>query len=181
MIGEIAALICALFWAIAARLFRILGTSFSPLVLNLWKGLVALVLLIVAVLFLAPPLEITTETLIWLLISGVIGIGLGDTFFFQAINRIGDSQTLLVAETLAPIFTALLAIAWLAEWLTTMQWLGIALVIVSVDVVIRTQRKQKNHVVSLSGFGFAGLAQDLQTFGKVYTEVARAWRFRCFQ
>ena len=167
MIGELAALTCALFWAIAARLFRILGSSFSPLSLNLWKGLVAIVLLLIAVQFTPQATTLTNQAILLLVLSGIIGIGLGDTFFFQAINRIGDSQTLLVAETLAPIFTALLAIAWLAEWLTITQWLGIALVIISVDVVIRIQRKQATGTFNLSGFGFAGLAALCQALGAV--------------
>ncbi len=167
MLGEIAALTCALFWAIAARIFRVLGTSFSPLSLNLWKGLVALVLLVVAVQFTPPITHISQQAILFLIISGIIGIGLGDTFFFQAINRIGDSQTLLVAETLAPIFTAFLAIAWLAEWLSVIQWIGIALVIISVDIVIRTQRKQAANVFDFSGLGFAGLAALCQAIGAV--------------
>ena len=167
MVGELAALTCALFWAIAARLFRVLGTSFSPLSLNLWKGLVAIVLLLIAVQFTPQATTLTNQAILLLVLSGIIGIGLGDTFFFQAINRIGDSQTLLVAETLAPIFTALLAIAWLAEWLTIYQWLGIAMVIISVDVVIRVQRKEAAETFNFSGFGFAGLAALCQALGAV--------------
>ena len=167
MVGELAALTCALFWAIAARLFRVLGTSFSPLSLNLWKGLVAIVLLLIAVQFTPQATTLTKQAILLLVLSGIIGIGLGDTFFFQAINRIGDSQTLLVAETLAPIFTALLAIAWLAEWLTIYQWLGIAMVIISVDVVIRVQRKEAAETFNFSGFGFAGLAALCQALGAV--------------
>jgi len=166
MIGELAALTCAVLWAIAARLFKQLGQSFSPLLLNFWKGLVAAVLLLIAVQFLPSP-TISTSTLMLLLVSGVIGIGLGDTFFFQAINRIGDSQTLLVAETLAPILTALLAIAWLSEWLTTVQWLAVAIIILSVDMVIRYQRKQTNSTFDITGVGYAGLAALCQALGAV--------------
>ena len=166
MIGELAALTCAVLWAIAARLFKQLGQSFSPLLLNFWKGLVAAVLLLIAVQFLPSP-TISTSTLLLLLVSGVIGIGLGDTFFFQAINRIGDSQTLLVAETLAPILTALLAIAWLSEWLTTVQWLAVAIIILSVDMVIRYQRKQTNSTFDITGVGYAGLAALCQALGAV--------------
>ena len=166
MIGELAALTCAVIWAIAARLFKQLGNSFSPLVLNFWKGLVALVLLLFAIQFIPAP-TLSHETIMLLVISGLIGIGLGDTFFFQAINRVGDSQTLLIAETLAPIFTALLAIAWLSEWLSLAQWFGIAIVIISVDMVIRIQRKQIDHVFDFTGVGFAGLAALCQAIGAV--------------
>ncbi|GAC13669.1 DMT family transporter [Aliiglaciecola lipolytica] len=167
MIGEIAALSTALCWAIAARMFRILGSNFSPLALNLWKGLAAIGILLVITEFFVPQVSVSTNTMLWLLFSGVIGIGLGDTFFFQALNKIGDSQSILIAETLAPIFTALLAMAWIAEWLTWQQWCGIALVLFSVDMIIKIQKRSSFDKFELSGYVYAGLAALCQAVGAV--------------
>ncbi len=110
MIGELAALFTALCWAVAARMFRILGANFSSLSLNLWKGLIAILALGALMLFSQTIIQITQIQLLWLLVSGVIGIGIGDTFFFEAIKRVGDSQSVLVAETFAPVFTTIFAI-----------------------------------------------------------------------
>lgn len=167
MIGEIAALSTALCWAVAARMFRILGNHFSPLALNFWKGLAAIGILLVITQFFVPPAELSNHAIYWLLFSGVIGIGLGDTFFFQALNKIGDSQSILVAETLAPIFTALLAMAWISEWLTWQQWLGIAVVLFSVDVIIKIQKRHEQQTFVLSGYVYAGLAALCQAVGAV--------------
>lgn len=167
MIGEIAALSTALCWAVAARMFRVLGQNFSPLSLNLWKGLAAIAILLVITQFFLPPVSISSLTWFWLLLSGVIGIGLGDTFFFQALNKIGDSQSILVAETLAPIFTALLAMAWIAEWLSWQQWLGVALVLFSVDMIIKIQKRHTVEKFELSGYVYAGLAALCQAVGAV--------------
>lgn len=167
MLGEIAALSTALCWAVAARMFRILGQLFSPLALNLWKGLAAIAILLVITQFFIPSIEIDQTTVMWLLFSGVIGIGLGDTFFFQALNKIGDSQSILVAETLAPIFTALLAMAWIGEWLTWQQWCGVAVVLFSVDMIIKIQKRSIENVFSLSGYVYAGLAALCQAVGAV--------------
>ncbi|GAB2681779.1 DMT family transporter [Aliiglaciecola sp. 3_MG-2023] len=167
MIGEIAALSTALCWAVAARMFRILGKNFSPLALNLWKGLAAIGILLIITQFFLPQVSVSNSTMLWLLFSGVIGIGLGDTFFFQALNKIGDSQSILVAETLAPIFTALLAMAWIAEWLTWQQWCGIALVLFSVDMIIKIQKRSGFEPFELSGYIYAGLAAMCQAVGAV--------------
>lgn len=167
MVGEIAALSTALCWAVAARMFRILGASFSPLALNFWKGLAAIAILLVITEFVLPPVALSQTAVLWLLLSGVIGIGLGDTFFFQALNKLGDSQSILIAETLAPIFTALLAMAWIAEWLTWQQWIGIALVLFSVDMVIKLQKRDETKVFELSGYVYAGLAALCQAVGAV--------------
>lgn len=165
--GEIAALSTALCWAVAARMFRILGNNFSPLALNFWKGLAAIGILLVITQFFLPPVSLSNQAIFWLLLSGVIGIGLGDTFFFQALNKIGDSQSILIAETLAPIFTALLAMAWIAEWLTWQQWTGIALVLFSVDVIVKLQKRDDTQIFQLSGYVFAGLAALCQAVGAV--------------
>lgn len=167
MIGEIAALSTALCWAVASRMFQILGKSFSPLALNFWKGLVAAIVLFGVTEFFYPDFSLTQNQVFWLLLSGAIGIGLGDTFFFQALNKIGDSQAILIAETLAPIITALFAMAWIAEWLTWQQWLGIAVVILSVDMVIKLQKKQKVHHFEMTGYVYAALAAVCQAFGAV--------------
>lgn len=167
MIGELAALTVALCWAIAARMFRVLGASFSPLSLNFWKGLVAIILLLLVTQLVLPAVQLPSEAYLWLLLSGVIGIGIGDTCFFQALNRIGDTQSVLITETLAPIFTALLAMIWIAEWLTWQQWIGIAIVLVSVDLVVKVRRRTDLHLFAPSGYVFAAVAAVCQAVGAV--------------
>ncbi len=167
MTGEIAALSTALCWAVAARMFRVLGQAFNPLSLNLWKGLAALAILLPLTLGYLPAPVLTNSDYLWLLVSGVIGIGLGDTFFFQSLNKIGDSQSILVVETLAPIFTALLALAWINEWLSWQQWVGIALVILSVDMVVKVQKRSQMHLFELTGYVYAALAALCQAVGAV--------------
>ncbi|MDM7859080.1 DMT family transporter [Alteromonas sp. ASW11-36] len=166
-VGEIAALTTACCWAIAARMFQLLGAYFSPLALNLWKGVLAAGVLSIVTLFNPIDVDLSSTTIYWLLLSGFIGIGLGDTFFFRALNTIGDSQSILVAETLAPIFTALLAMIWINEWLTWQQWIGIAIVILSVDVIIKLQKRNEQQLFSLSGYVFAALAAVCQAVGAV--------------
>ncbi len=167
MVGEIAALSTALCWAIASRMFQILGRSFTPLALNFWKGLAAMAVLFVITQLFYPEFSLTREQVFWLVLSGAIGIGLGDTFFFQALNKIGDNQAILVAETLAPIITALFAMAWIGEWLTWQQWIGIAVVILAVDVIVKLRKKQKVRHYEATGYVYAAGAALCQAFGAV--------------
>lgn len=167
MVGELAALATALSWAVAARIFHQLGQAFTPLSLNLWKGVFGILALLLITQSYQASSIFAPELYFWLLVSGMIGIGLGDTFFFQALKRIGDSQTILVAETTAPIFTAFLAMVWINEWLSWPQWVGIALVLLAVDRVVILQKRKSIGAFSLSGYFYAAMAALCQALGAV--------------
>jgi len=164
--GVFAALGTALCWAIAARLFSGIGNAFSPLTMNFWKGLISIALLSVVLIAVQPAL-FSTNAVIWLLVSGFIGIGIGDTCFFKALQSIGDSQAVLVAETLAPLFTALFAMAFIGEWITWQQWIGVAVVLFSVDMVIKARKRSATHVFATSGYLYGVGAALCQAVGAV--------------
>jgi drug/metabolite transporter (DMT)-like permease len=164
--GVFAALGTALCWAIAARLFSGTGNAFSPLTMNFWKGLISIALLSVVLIAVQPAL-FSTNAVVWLLVSGFIGIGIGDTCFFKALQSIGDSQAVLVAETLAPLFTALFAMAFIGEWITWQQWIGVAVVLFSVDMVIKARKRSATHVFATSGYLYGVGAALCQAVGAV--------------
>jgi drug/metabolite transporter (DMT)-like permease len=108
--GEVAALTAAFLWALSTVIFGQLGKSISPLVLNLAKGAIAIALIILTLVIqqnLQP--QLPPAAIFWLMLSGVVGIGLGDTAYFKSINHFGARRALLM-ETLAPPLTALMAL-----------------------------------------------------------------------
>ncbi len=134
--GELAALTAALLWAIAASIFARLGARVAPLTLNLTKGIVALALLGATLLLLQRPFpEVEFRAILFLLLSGAIGIGLGDTFYFRALGLIGARQSLLL-ESLAPPLSAILAFLWLGENLKLANIAGIFLTLGGVVWVV---------------------------------------------
>ncbi|HSM83006.1 MAG TPA: DMT family transporter [Nodosilinea sp.] len=136
MRGELAALMAAFLWAVATVIFGRLGKSLTPLALNLAKGAIALVLLAATLAVLGQSrVGLDPQAVGILALSGVIGIGLGDTAYFAAVNRLGPRQALLL-ETLAPPLAALMALVFLQEALTPWAWLGMALTLAGVGWVI---------------------------------------------
>jgi drug/metabolite transporter (DMT)-like permease len=91
MLGSIFALASAFFWALAVVLFKKSGEVFSPVCLNLYKSLVALILLTITMIVLRLPFFPDNPLGDWVLlsVSGFLGITLADLFFFMALNRMG--------------------------------------------------------------------------------------------
>lgn len=135
-LGVGAALLAALCWTLASGLWRRLPTSLGPARLNLLKTLLALVPLVpwLAWAGAAEPLPAAATTL--LLASGVVGIALGDSFYFAALRRLGTRRTLTL-DAGAPAVTALAGLALLREVPEPRQWLGLLAVTLALLLVAR--------------------------------------------
>jgi drug/metabolite transporter (DMT)-like permease len=135
-LGEFYSLACALVWAIAVILFKKSGESLAPLPLNLFKNTVGLALMVVTVLVVAGPAlpDIPPEAVLLALLSGFLGIGVGDTLYFRALNAIGASR-MAVAQTLYSPFVIVLSALFLAERLGALQFAGVALVLGGIFMV----------------------------------------------
>lgn len=165
-VGEGAALLAAFLWAAATLLFGRLGQQLSPLVLNLVKGVFAIGFIGITLLIRT---ELTSPTAgaglpwmatLYLILSGGIGIGLGDTAYFAAINALGARRALLL-ETLAPPMTAVLAWVFLSETLPLTAVLGIVLTLLGIAWVI-SERVPGADVTSQPGGGTTSLGGGLR-------------------
>ncbi len=136
--GELASLSASGVWATASLIFSRLGKTISALALNWLKCVIALVLMVISLLILEgtvwPASLGLWETTI-LAISGVVGLTLGDTAFFHALNRIGPRRTLLLGA-MSPPMTAILAVPVLGEPLDAAMIVGMSLTMGGVVWVI---------------------------------------------
>ena len=124
--GELACLGSAFLWAITLNLMSGPIARHGARVINMAKCAIAAVMLGVTVL-LGGQVGILTGALPrdlgLVAVSGLLGLVLGDTALFASVSRLGVHRSLLL-QSLAPVFTALLAAAWLGERLTMPQGLG---------------------------------------------------------
>ncbi len=172
--GELAALSAALIWASASVIYIGVGRQLSPLILNFTKGWIAIVFLLFTLLLrgqLLPSVSATHWGL--LLLSGLLGIGFGDTAYFNALNCIGARRTLLL-ETLAPSLSALLATLFLQEHLSSTAWWGIGLTLTGVFWVVaeRVPESDQSHFRPWLGLWFGLLAALGQSIGAVLSRAA---------
>ena len=172
--GEIAALSAALIWAIASSIYVAVGKQVPPLALNLAKGAIAIVLLSLTLALRSMTFpDVPGWAIAVLLLSGAIGIGLGDTAFFTSLNCLGARRGLLL-ESLAPPITALIALIALQEHLTLVAWTGIVLTVGGVAwvVVERTPSTPAFQLRPQRGIFFGVLAALGQASGAVLSRAA---------
>ncbi len=145
--GEIFSLASALTWALAVILLRRSGKTLPPFELNLFKNCFGVVLMVPTILIfsgLALP-DYSLSELFIIIVSGLLGIALADTWYLRALNLMGASRTGIVASLFSP-FVILLSAVYLGERMALWQWLGFSMVIAGVLLV--TWRVHRSEVES---------------------------------
>jgi uncharacterized membrane protein len=138
LIGELAALATSFFFAMTALIFTSTGRLVGSQVTNRLRLTFALIYLIIlnVILFREPlPFSAESSRWLWLSLSGVIGLSLGDAFFFQSLISVGPRLGALLLS-LAPIFGSIIAWIFFGEILTALQIIGIVLALAGIAWVV---------------------------------------------
>ncbi len=146
--GILAGLVAALVWTVASSLWRGLSTSLNAIQLNGLKNAIACAALLPVLITL--PWKGEVQSLMLLLISGGVGISLGDSFYLAALKRLGTRRTLTL-ESLAPVAAATGGWFAMGEQLSVQGWAGALLVTISVVLVARQQPPETTRLLDRSG------------------------------
>ena len=172
--GELAALVAAFLWASATMLFSRIGQHIRPLHMNLLKNIIAMAMMFLTLLPSGNFFEgIDPYVLVMFMFSGAVGIGVGDSAYFAALNHIGPRRSLIL-WTLSPPLTAIIAIVFLGEYLTTWAWIGVLLAVGGIAWVIteRTPGSDETESRKLRGTLFGLIAALGQATGAVLAHAA---------
>ena len=184
-IGEIAALATASLFAITAWIFTSTGRAVGSQVTNRMRLSFALIyLMVLNLIFFHEPLPFSTDASrwLWLSLSGIIGLSLGDAFLFQSFIAVGPRLGSLLLS-LAPIFSAIIAWLFFGETLTMVQITGIVLALVGIAWVIVSADEPTNaqHGDTRRGVIFGIMAALGQAVGLVLSKKAMSGDFPPFQ
>ena len=170
MLGCMAALFSAASWALGGVLWRKIGDHISPYSMNLCKGVlggiyIGIVLLIVGI----DPVH--SRDFIILGISGLIGISLGDTFFFMSLMQLGPRHAALMGA-LNPVAITIAAVVFLGERPASLVWLGIICTIGGIAWVLLGRLPHKTMVKSLKlGIRFSLLSVVCTAAGVILAKI----------
>lgn len=156
MLGIYAAVGSAAAWAVGTVLLKLVKGDIPALGMTLVTGLLGS-LLMGSYLAVAGGVAMPVDTFVILGLSGLVGISLGDTFFFEALGRL-DAHILVLLMVLGQVATVFLAMALLGEVVTVAQWAGIALIVAGVALALMPGKDEERQPSTRSGIAYGLLA-----------------------
>ena len=140
--GELAALATAVFWTITALAFTSAGKRIGSLAVNFWRLIVGLTLLTIYIVITGEPIvpiDADAHAWIWLSLSGILGIFLGDLFLFKAFTLTGPRVALLIMS-ISPIIAALLSWILMGEILSWIGFAGMGITLTGIVIVVLSKK-----------------------------------------
>ncbi|KGG02704.1 hypothetical protein EU99_1666 [Prochlorococcus marinus str. MIT 9321] len=134
MIGILSAFGAAASWTYACFIWRSQTQKYKTIDINLIKNIIAFLVFTPAFINISSTTEL--KNIFILLVSGIIGIGLGDTFYLKSLQTIGTRKTLSV-ETLSPLMAAFSGEIFINEDLTIKSWIGVIIVSISLFIILK--------------------------------------------
>lgn len=157
MIEELVGLSPAICWALSPIFYSRGLRQLSPVVGNVLRALPATIITFISTtLFLGldKTFNLSMNAYIILLLSGVIGLGLGDLLYLLSIKRIGPSHSITITSTY-PLITIVISFLFLGEHIALSVLAGTVFVVLGITIISRKDNEKK---VDMIGIGVATLA-----------------------
>ena len=150
MIGFFAAISAVCFWTFACSIWRIESEKLLPIQINIYKNVLA------SIFFLPVILSINwlsnLNSIFFLMISGIVGIAIGDTLYINSLKIIGTRKTLSF-EAITPIIATTVAKLSINEIYPQKVWIGSLIVSFSLFMIVRQNTYKKDHSKEIKIFG----------------------------
>lgn len=144
MLGELAALGAALSWTVSAVLYRDALEKTEPLSANIIRLASTSVLLIILVLAggrFCVLLNLSLHAVVLAYISGIIGLGFGDTLYMKSLKLVGVARAVPVTCTY-PLFNLIWAAFLLNEKIKASVVIGAAAIVLGIWFLSRRDEKR---------------------------------------
>ncbi len=143
-LGEVYAIITAVFWTFTALAFTSAGKKIGSLPVNFWRLIVGLSFLFIWCFFTLDnvlPINVPLNSWFWLFTSGFIGVFVGDLFLFKSFTITGPRVALLMM-TLSPPMAGGLSYLFLNETMSSMAIVAMTMGLFGIGLVIFSKKEQ---------------------------------------
>lgn len=172
-IGEIAALATAFCWSITSYAFTNASRRVGALQVNIDRMVLASIMLISVIGIFGISLSLTFNQISNLVISGVLGLVLGDSFLFKSFQLIGARLGIIIMAAV-PVLSAILAYFFLSEVISLLGIFGMLLTIAGILIVVLERKNPEENKIAVSKIGiFYGFLGALgQASGLIFAKYA---------
>lgn len=159
----LAALLATLLFAISAICGHRTAKQIGGVEANFWRACLATCFLAIWANTVGSGFEGTAFSIF--VLSGLAGIGLGDSGYFQALPRLGSRRTVLLTQCLTAPFAVVIEWLWLGTTLKFIQLFCIALILAGVAVALAPKEQleiaPRQMIIGISGTVVAALGGAL--------------------
>jgi drug/metabolite transporter (DMT)-like permease len=173
LLGEISGLVTAILWSGSSMAFTNAAENIGSVQLNINRMIIACAFLFLTILITGINYHLTKVQILFLSISGPVGLIFGDTFLFAAYRHVGARIGMLVMS-LSPAMSALLAYFFLDERLSSIAVLGIIITIFGIGLVVfeRNEIPASKYKISKIGIFYALMGALGQAGGLILAKFA---------
>ena len=170
-LGELSALLTAVLWSGTSLAFSSAAEKIGSLQLNINRMIFASVFLIATILIMGYKFDLSDSQFINLIISGVIGLVIGDTFLFKSYQMIGARVSMLLMA-LSPAMSVVLAFIFLNERIPQLGIIGILVTISGVALVVLERNMNSKYKITKLGIFYGVLSAMGQAGGLIFAKFA---------
>ncbi len=172
LIGEFSALAAAFFWAGISIVFTAVAFKIGVVQLNIDRMILAATFLLITIAAFSIDYTVNLNQLIFLTISGFIGLVLGDSFLFKSFQEIGPRLTMLI-YSINPAIAAILAYFFLDEVMEIMGIVGVVVALTGIGVVVMEKpRASDKFKITRKGLIYGLLGATGQAVGLIFAKGA---------
>ena len=170
-LGELCALLTAVLWSGTSLAFSAAAEKIGSLQLNINRMIFASVFLISTIFLMGYKFDLTSSQFTNLIISGIIGLVIGDSFLFKSYQMIGARISMLLMA-LSPALSAILAFIFLNETISFLGIIGILITISGIALVVLERNANSKYKITTLGIIYGILGAMGQAGGLIFAKFA---------
>jgi drug/metabolite transporter (DMT)-like permease len=172
-IGEIAALATAFCWSITSYAFTNASRRVGAIQVNIDRMAFASIILICIIGIFGISLTLSFNQISNLVISGILGLVLGDSFLFKSFQLIGARLGIIIMAAV-PVLSAILAFFFLNEIISYLGMVGMLLTILGILIVVLEKKSANDNNLPLNKIGilYGFLGALGQAAGLIFAKFA---------
>jgi drug/metabolite transporter (DMT)-like permease len=152
-VGEISALLTAVLWSFTSIAFSHAAEKIGSIQLNMNRLLLASLFLFFTIIIFNISYHLSSNQVLNLSLSGIIGLVIGDSFLFKAYRQIGARLSILLMS-FAPGLSAIMGYFFLSEKISLIGIIGMVVTLIGIFIVVSEKNKSPEAKYNMTPIGF---------------------------